>query len=297
MANRTYIQRAGLKSLFHSLLQMSHAYELLAEGGADSSPREVPERPMLVRLYPNTLRQRGACERDGIATEAIVDAGEQLLAYGSIDYFAVYRYRLEWHSLASPAAHLDWDDVIGSFTEFLQEESGAGENLYEYRGVHQLVHGEATGCDEDAGGYAPNGAGAEFSKTTAFGGGAVAWSPVCSTDSLTKNATIQEAVHCLLHYDTYSESLTGNGDDEHTLGRVRDRQTSPMLTYHWDDAIDKFGGLCPSTSDWASGHSQRLTPCTKEAVAQTAAVKADWRPDSSRRLEANGSLETDGRQG
>lgn len=257
---------------------MSHAYELVAEGGAALSPREVPDRPMLVRLYPNTPGQVAACEAGGIATEALLDAGEQLYEYGSIDYCAVYRYRTEDRTLADPTDFIDWNDVSGSFKRFLRSGSGVSEDLYDYRGVHQLVHEGPTGCDEDAGGYAPDGAGAEYTVPTAFRAGVVAWSPLCGDEGLTRNATIQEAVHCLLHYEAYSESLTGNDHDEHTLGWVRDRQTSPMLTYHWDDEeIGEFEGACPSTDDRATDHTQTLTECTKEAVAQAAAEKADAR--------------------
>lgn len=256
---------------------MSNAYELVGEGGADFSPRETPARPMLVRLYPRTDDQRAACGPGGVASAAILDAGEQLYEYGSVDYYAVYRYRIGHPSYAAPGDRIDWEDAAGSFRAFLREDAAPAEDLYGYRGVHQLVHGGPTGCDEDAGGYAPAGAGAEYSQTTAFGGGVVAWSPVCADRGLTRNAAIQEAVHCLLHYDEYDDDLTGSGDDEHTLGRVVDRETTPLMTYHWDDDVDEFGGRCPSEDDRADGHTQRLTACTKTAVAQTAEAKADKR--------------------
>lgn len=260
-------------------------YETLYTDGNSSANQK-----MSVYLYPwnDVTELKNAVDDGGIAAVAIRDAAAELLNHGSIEYYEILRFKAEnynypkWGDIDNDS----YSDIENKFKDYLDDTSssydnvpnnGTGEDLYSQVGVHQLIHGGSTGCDETAGGYAPNGAGAETWGNTAFVEGRVAWSPVCSNDGLTKNAAIQESLHMFCAPDcddTWTGSIDGD-EDQHTLGKVDSYngvyKTTPMLTYHWDDNITDRGS-CPSysTDPSASGHRQSSTYCTKEAIKETA---------------------------
>lgn len=254
--------------------------------------------PMQVYLYPWSRYQKSAVQQDGIVTNAIKAAADQLFDHGAIDYYAIYRWKYE----RSDTNYPDWgdidncsmNDIMVNFRSFVKNtgnpdntcgyvnKNGAQESHYDNPGVHQLIHGGYTGCNETEG-YAPAGAGAESDGQTAFNEGRVAWSPVCSDDSLTRAAAIQETTHCFIHPD-YDEtrqcSSVNDYPREHSLGTINYyfdinwAECTPMLTYHWDD----FGGDsenpdCPCPVDLETTpdtHTTTLTSCTKDSVKNTA---------------------------
>jgi hypothetical protein len=257
-------------------------YETLYTGGDSNSGSQW----MSVYLYPWSTYQKNACETGGIAADAIRQAADELVSFGAVDYYEILRFKAENYN------YPEWGDIDGytydeiedNFRDYLDDttsnsdsdvpNNGTGDNLYDQVGVHQLIHGGYTGCDETANGYAPVGAGAEHWGDSAFLEGRVAWSPVCSDSGLTRNAAIQECTHMFCHPD-YDDTWTGEIDyteDQHTLGKVNSSyDVTPMLTYHWDDNIT-YRGDCPSYSSdpTASGHEQSMTYCTKAAIRKTA---------------------------
>lgn len=269
-------------------------------GHGDATPET-----MRIFLYPWSERQVAPCTEEGFVVEALRDSAEQLYEYGAIERGEIWRFSADEFSFpasASPTTDVDEMNstaIEDTFVSWLETGSGTGANLHTLTGVHQLVHGGPTGCTETAGEtpgghYAPAGAGAELTPSTAFGTGVAAWSPVCENEGLSKNAAIQEALHTLIGgqwsqwagttaqlrnaYGEPTEDSEQYKFDQHTLGAtVPARQTSgdtdddrylvtPMLTYHWDD--DPQGG-CRDEYVKPAAHTQELTVCTKEAIEQT----------------------------
>lgn len=258
-----------------------------------------PTAPMNVYLYPyaNNSYLKSAVQSDGVVTNAIKNVADQLLNYGAIDYYAIYR----WDYAHSETEYPYWGDIDNctmdgiwqNFKSFVKNEgdtdycgtvskNGTGDNNYNHVGVHQLIHSGYTGCDETAGDYAPAGAGAERHGETAFNEGRVAWSPVCSNTSLTEAAAAQETLHMFMH-PTYDGTSDCDSDPrQHSLGTLnyyRDFDydvCTPMLTYHWDDFDDPKHNedpYCPCPVDResaAESHTLDLTSCTKHAVWNTA---------------------------
>lgn len=255
-----------------------------------------PTKPMVVYLYPWSSNQDSAVASDGVATQAIKDVADQLLSYGAIDYYAIYR----WEHESSDTNYPEWGDIDNctysdiedNFRSFLEnsdpgdtcgdvDNNGTGENHYNKSGVHQLIHGGSTGCNETGGDYAPAGAGAESIGETAFNEGRVAWSPICSDTSLSEAAAAQETLHCFIH-SKYDETNDCDDDPrEHSLGTLHYYPDfdytvcTPMLAYHWDDFNDDHNENpdCPCPVDRetdADDHTLDLTSCTKESVKNTA---------------------------
>lgn len=249
-----------------------------------------------VYLYPWSKDQRTAVQSDGTVTQAIKDALDQLYNYGAIGYYSISRWEYEHSDTKYPEwgdiDNCSYTDIIENFKSFLGknvdtsdncgsvEDNGTGDNHYNYTGVHQLIHGGYTGCDETAGDYAPNGAGAEKDGNTAFNEGRVAWSPVCSDTALTEAAAIQEMTHMFIHPD-YDETNDCSSDPrEHSLGTLNYYPDfdytvcTPMLAYHWDDFDDHDEDPnCPCPVDRetaADSHTKDLTSCTKKSVQNTA---------------------------
>lgn len=256
----------------------------------------LPSDPISVFLYPWSSSEDSAVASDGVVTKAIEDALDQLYDYGAIDYYAIYR----WHHEDAATNYPEWGDIDDcsysaideNFKSFLGEsidtsdncgtvpDNGTGDNYYsDYTGVHQLIHGGYSGCDETAGGYAPNGAGAEAIGCTAFQEGRTAWSPVCSDESLTEAAAIQETVHMLEHPDYDQTNTCDNDPRDHSLGTLNYYPDfnytvcTPMLAYHWDDFDDyNENPDCPCPVDRetsADSHTRDLTSCTKKSVYDT----------------------------
>lgn len=238
---------------------------------------------MSVYLYP-VSSVVSTCQESGKVTNGLVNALEELVSFGSIDYYEILRFKT---GIYNPPDNIDpTGNTDYEFKEYLKSENnesdqnnnGTGENLYSQNGVHQLIHDNQNACDEDSEGYAPAGANAEGRTTSAFSQGLVAWSPVCNyNDGLTKNAAAQECLHEFIN-PSHDDQWTGQDDDQHSLGKVISFNTSdivtPLLTYHWDDSKSEVGeGACPSTNDnrYASSHTQNPTECTKKAVKETAA--------------------------
>lgn len=252
--------------------------------------------PLQVYLYPWSSSQDSAVASDGVATQAIKTVADHLYDYGAIDYYAIYR----WEHESSATNYPEWGDIDNcsygdisdNFKAFLENDdpgstcgnvpsNGTGYNHYNKTGVHQLIHGGSTGCDETAGDYAPAGAGAEAIGETAFNEGRVAWSPICSDTGLTEAAAAQETLHMFID-SNYDE--TNNCDDDprdHSLGTLRFYSEygltycTPMLAYHWDDFNDDHDENpdCPCPVDRETeptGHSLDITSCTKESVKNTA---------------------------
>lgn len=259
-----------------------------------------PTAPMNVYLYPYADNQyiKSAIQSSGNVTNAIKDAADQLLNYGAIDYYAIYRW--DWgHSDTKYPYWGDMDncgmtDIQRNFKSFLQNAgdpgdtcgyvglNGTGDNNYNHVGVHQLIHSGYTGCNETYG-YAPAGAGAEKIGDTAFKEGRVAWSPVCSDDHLSEGAAIQETTHCFINPTEDETTSCHSGDDyprEHSLGTIHYyssidwAECTPMLTYHWDDFDTKYEDpYCPCPVDRETTpdtHIRSLTSCTKQSVKNTA---------------------------
>lgn len=262
-------------------------YETIYSGG----PGGDVEKWMTVYLYPWSSDEKGTCEKLGDVATALRDAGEELVDHGAITYYDINRFRAEDYDYNYP----EWGDIDDysygeiedNFRDYLDDttsnddsdvpSNGSGANLYSLTGVHQLIHGGYTGCNETSG-YAPAGAGAEHWGNTAFSEGRVAWSPVCSDDGLEKNAAIQECTHMFCGHDADDQWEGGTetkSEDQHTLGKVIDSSSgdnvTPMLTYHWDENITDRGD-CPSysTDPTATGYEQSMTYCTKEAIKATA---------------------------
>lgn len=250
--------------------------------------------PMQVYLYPWSSSQDSAVASDGVATQAIKTVADHLYDYGAIDYYAIYR----WDHDSSTTNYPEWGDIDNcsyggiedNFRAFLENgdpgstcgsvpSNGTNYNHYNKTGVHQLIHGGSTGCNETEG-YAPAGAGAESWGQTAFNEGRVAWSPVCSSTSLTEAAAAQEALHMFMHPD-HDETNTCNSDPrQHSVGTLRFYSEygltycTPMLAYHWDD-FDSHNEdpNCPCPVDRETeptSHSLDITTCSKESVKKTA---------------------------
>lgn len=262
----------------------------------------LPSTPVTVSLYPykEDPDLKSAVQSDGVVTTAIKDSLDQLYDYGAIDYYEIYY----WDYTRSDTYYPYWGDMTNctageiseNFKDFVQNDgdnnncgtvplNGSGHTHYDMTGVHQLVHNESTGCNETAGDYAPDGAGAERIGQTAFNEARVAWSPVCSNNtSLTEAAASQEMLHCHIHPD-YDD--TNQCEDstttvrEHSLGTLnyyRDFNIdvcTPMLAYHWDDfdGSHNESATCPCPVDRESAaedHTRTLTSCTKYSVENTA---------------------------
>lgn len=257
---------------------------------------DFPSDPMVVYLYPWSSSQDSAVASDGLATQAIKDVAEQLLNYGAIDYYAIYRWEHESSSTNYPQwgdiDNCSYDDIEDNFRSFVQNNgdpggtcgnvpyNGTGENHYSMSGVHQLIHGGYTGCNETEG-YAPAGAGAEHWGQTAFNEGRVAWSPVCSGANLTRAAAVQESLHMFMHPDYDETNSCDSNPRQHSVGTLnyyRDFDytvCTPMLAYHWDDFDDYNEDLyCPCPVDRKTtpdDHGTDITRCAKESVKNTAA--------------------------
>lgn len=250
-------------------------YETVSTGGDSCDPQW-----MTVHLYPYDS-VRSTCEPSGKVVSALETALDDLISYGSADYYEILRFKTEYYN--SPD-HVNGQDgeTESNFRDYLQNGNGTGEDLYTRVGVHQLFHTGQNACDEDSGGYAPAGANAEGTSSSAFVEPLMAWSPVCNyDDGLTKNAAVQECLHEFIKYNK-DDPYTGSNDDQHSLGKVTyfnyTGYVTPLLTYHWDDDKSQVGeGNCPSDTEdrYASEHFQTPTDCTKKAIRDTADAAID----------------------
>lgn len=250
---------------------MVHYYEHVDSGGWSRA-----EKKLFVYLYPNSPDEVSACRSGGIAADAVTNAAEQLYDAGVIGSYSIDRFPAEESGYSYPRLDMDsyesWEhSAVGDdFRAYVSDSDKNGaDNLYDFVGVHQLIHGGSNGCN-DMGKYPSSGAGTEGEGNTAFAEGRVSWSPVCSDRRLTKNAAIQEMTHLCME---------GGHDEEHYRGTIQAERcgqystcynVTPMLTYHWDESgIDNYGE-CPTDSDSHDSYSQSLTECTKDAVEDAA---------------------------
>lgn len=223
-----------------------------------------------VCLYPYQYRSsiHAACSSGGEVAEAIKTAAEQIVNNTSVDGYGIHRWKWEDSNTKYPYWGEDFNNSntnpANGMRNFLQNDNGTGDDLYSLRGVHQVIHmdaGEAS-CEDDAGDYAPDGAGAEIQSDgeSAFTTGMVAWSPYCTNTDLMRTAAIQEAAHCMFHWENEDPYVR-----EHSLGTIDNYvDCSPMLAYHWDNDSneDPYFRCPPDKTAPPGGHRDELTSCT-----------------------------------
>ncbi|MFB6177621.1 MAG: hypothetical protein ABEI99_10835 [Halobaculum sp.] len=224
-----------------------------------------------IYLYPYSGVE-GTCDTGGDVATALDYAFDQLLQYGSIDVYNIRKFDIDSYNAPDSYVTLESGEITSTFRDYLENHNGTGDNLYAQVGDHLLVHTDTTACDEDSGGYAPFGAGGEGDAETAFTKGLISFTPVCSDTSHTQGSAVQEVAHQFIENEIISD-LTGKYDDEHSLGKLVDRNgigtVTPLLMYHWDD--DDVGeGDCPNENVLPESHTNLPTLCTKKAVEQTA---------------------------
>lgn len=225
------------------------------------------EDPLHIHLYPFQYKSslHNACDKNGAILESLRVAADQIQNNTSVDGYSIHRWKWEDSNTTYP----DWGkeventtDVVGEFRDWLRNKNGTGDDIYGLTGVHQLVHLQAGGaaCEDDAGGYAPNGAGGErHGGGNAFTTGMIAWSPYCLNTDLMRAAAIQEAVHACYEWENSDPYVR-----EHSLGTIdSNADCSPMLAYHWDNDNNEDPDFrCPrEINSPPGGHRKELTSC------------------------------------
>lgn len=236
-------------------------YSLLTDGG-DS----YGDVQMYIRVYPNTSNEEGDVDSQfDTVPESLKNACEQLLTYGSIDYYRIYKFNV------ADSDHYPNTDNNNLFQSWLEDgsDNGYGEDLSAYSGTHLLV-GDYKECSTST----ANAAYVVGCGDNAFTTGVGAISPLsgCSTAKI-KASAVQETLHNFINWESQDvRCLVDCGftyDDyqyEHALGeRNSNHKTTPLLTYH--PSLNGIGDCSYNGADY--GYTTSLTWCTKEAVKIT----------------------------
>lgn len=223
---------------------MTRKYETVYSNGDSCQDN----KRMYIMLYPNTSNEKGNTEANSVVTTTLRDAGEQLLNAGSINYYAIQRFRAEDSHHNYP--DINSNDNIGN--EFLDYLKGGDayddmkwcddytcDSIKPIVGAHTLVHD--FGCSTT---YASAEGGAQNCGESAFSTGLMAWTPVpgsCISTGKGKNSVIQEPLHQFIRAEQRSVNNLMCDDpnhrteyDEHSLGNINSvsADATPMITYH-----------------------------------------------------------------
>lgn len=243
-------------------------YKSLHTGGDVCTTRRA-----YIRLYPNTsYEDTYYVGKDDDIPSAIDGAFSTLLSADAVSYYDVQRAQSSAISYPD-ISFSSKDELRDKFRSYLEtgSENGTGQNLKDMIGIHMLVHSE--GCDLGTAG----GEHADYcDDPSAFKRGVMAFTGAAcgGFDGLQRNSAIQEPLHGFIRFGQIEETALVGGSTsishEHRLGEVRDREVTPMLTYHANES-DQYGeGTCDGDGTQFEAYDQRLTDCTIEAVRQVA---------------------------
>lgn len=237
-------------------------------------------RRAYVRLYANNCSEDSYTKAGTNITTAVENAMDQLYNWNAVSYYKIDRFNAD--ASGQPYEHPEANEntLRDDFDNFLTDGSsstgnGTGDNLKQnYIGAHTLVHG--FDCNTSNAGAAL--VDCNDHNGTAFRRGAKAWTgATCSGDSsLAANSVIQEILHTFIRpQQTDVRNMicdaSGNGSithfDDHSLGRIKsDNDVTPYLTYHAAEFSDPCECECNNNASTATGYTENLTSCTKDAV-------------------------------
>lgn len=260
---------------------MGTIYETVTEGGDECADN----RRAYVRLYPNSSSvEQFVQDTSSTLVSALQTALDELLAYGAINYYKIYRFRADdyYYPCVSTSG-----DIGDGFKGFLKgsaplgcpNPNGTGDDLLSLIGAHTLVHNGQCKTEQVSGGAGDNCG--SSTDGSAFSTGRMAWtSATCSNQSSkVKAGAVQEPLHQFImwtHPDVKARLYDGDDNDgldhvdEHSLGRINGAyEVTPMLAYHELE----FGPAetCDgSASDFGDTYTASLSECTKRAVEDMA---------------------------